>query len=295
MRTTLVLLALLTAVTVPAQAGEWEKSADLSLNLNQSSYNNAWAGGESGSIAWSFLCDVAAAKALSPHFNWRHTLKLSYGQTHTQEKDEADDRYWTSPVTSTDRIFYESLLRMTLGRFVEPYASVTFDSRFYDSSVPQVKRYINPMLFSEAVGVSRTFAKSEKVEFISRLGLSIRQHVSKDVISIDPEETETNTATDSGMEWVTEYAQTFGQGSLKYATKLRVFQAFYYSKSDELKGQENEEYWKTADVAWEHTVSASVTKYVQVSLFCELLYDKEIDLRGRFKETLGLGLTYKLF
>jgi hypothetical protein len=30
-------------------------------------------------------------------------------------------------------------------------------------------------------------------------------------------------------------------------------------------------------------------------LYMQLLYDKEIDLKGRFKQTLALGLTYKLF
>lgn len=29
-----------------------------------------------------------------------------------------------------------------------------------------------------------------------------------------------------------------------------------------------------------------------ISLAVQLLYDKEVDLRGRLKETLSLGLTY---
>jgi hypothetical protein len=74
---------------------------------------------------------------------------------------------------------------------------------------------------------------------------------------------------------------------MKYVSKLRVFKALFNSKS-------YEDYWKAVDVAWENTFSASLTKYVQVQLFTELLYDKEIDLRGRFREVLGLGLSYKL-
>lgn len=30
-----------------------------------------------------------------------------------------------------------------------------------------------------------------------------------------------------------------------------------------------------------------------VNLYIQFLYDKEIDLGGRFKETMALGLTYK--
>jgi hypothetical protein len=57
----------------------------------------------------------------------------------------------------------------------------------------------------------------------------------------------------------------------------------------------NEDYWKRPDVAWEVTFSAAVSKYIQTTLFFELLYDKEIDKRARFRDVLGLGVAYKLF
>jgi hypothetical protein len=31
-----------------------------------------------------------------------------------------------------------------------------------------------------------------------------------------------------------------------------------------------------------------------VNLYVQFLYDKEVDLAGRFKESLALGITYKL-
>ena len=37
-----------------------------------------------------------------------------------------------------------------------------------------------------------------------------------------------------------------------------------------------------------------VTKYLMVNLYTKFLYDKEVDLGGRFKQTLSLGVTYKL-
>jgi hypothetical protein len=49
------------------------------------------------------------------------------------------------------------------------------------------------------------------------------------------------------------------------------------------------------DVNWENMLSASITKYLTVNPYAQFLYDKEIDLKGRFKETLALGLTYRLF
>lgn len=305
----MLVLALLLAAWAPAGAEEgqpadstgWKKAADLSFNVSQSSYNDAWTGSESAAAAFTFLGNLKAEKQLSPKFNTRNTLNLNYGMTHSQVRDEEGKHHWVSPLKSSDRIFFESLLRMTLGIVVDPYASFTFESQFYnpyddpaDGLPTKVRRYIDPMVLNEAAGVGRTFIKSDRAELLSRVGLSVREHISKDVLSVEPERTETNTLTDGGIEWVTDYTQTLSS-TLKYVTKLRTFKALFNSKSDEWEGQPYEDYWKTVDVAWENTLSASVTKYVQVSLFAELLYDKEIEVRGRFREVLGLGLTYKLF
>jgi len=43
-----------------------------------------------------------------------------------------------------------------------------------------------------------------------------------------------------------------------------------------------------------NTLIASISKFVQVTFYTQLLYDKQISKKGRLKETLALGLTYKL-
>ena len=281
----------------------WKTTADVSFNLNQASYSNSWAGGESASIVWTAQGNLTAEKTLSEKFNWRNTLKLSFGQTHSDYIDDQGQRKWESPEKSTDRIFLESLMRMPLGSFVDPFAAVTFDSQFYNPAdslaadgarAVRVLRPLDPITLTESVGVARTFIKSEETEFMSRMGFAVRQHMATTVLVYDPEETESENTMDGGLEWVTDLAHTFGGGNMKYVSKLRVFQALYNSEEDELDGETADD-WQTADVAWENTLSASVSKYIQVSLFAEVLYDKEIDLRGRFRETLGLGIAYKLF
>lgn len=304
--TTVALMALMAGLMTVAGAEEavkgWTKTADLSLNLNQTSYSNSWTGGENGAITWSMKGDLAAEKALSPKFNWRNTLKLAFGQTHQETKDAAGARHWESPAKSTDRIFFESLLRMTLGYHVDPYAAVTVESQFYDPAdstfngarVMRVSRILNPITLTESFGVGRTLTKSKETEFLTRLGFAVRQHMMKNVVMFDPEETENENTMDGGLEWVTDFSHTFSGESMKYVSKLRVFQALFYSESDKLEGETKDD-WKTADVAWENTFSANVSRYIQVSLFAEVLYDKEIDVRGRFRETLGLGVAYKLY
>ena len=54
-----------------------------------------------------------------------------------------------------------------------------------------------------------------------------------------------------------------------------------------------EDYWRAPDINWETVFTASITKYLMVNLYTQLLYDKQIDRAGRFKQTLGLGLSWK--
>jgi hypothetical protein len=289
MRNAGLLIALLALAAGTAAAAGWEKSVNLALTLNQASYSDSWTGGESGSVTWAFTSDMAAARQLSPILNWKNTAKLSFGQTHTQV-----EKRWQSPKKSSDRISCESLLRFTLQRFVDPFAAVTFESQFYDGTVPQVRRYVNPMLLSEAAGVGRMFAKNERTECFSRLGFAVRQNIHRDVVRITPKTLTTATDTDGGIDWTTDYSRTFSP-RMKYVSKLRAFKALFNSTADERKGLPGADDWKAVDLAWENTLSASISKVVQVQFFAELLYDKEIDPRGRFREVLGLGIAYELF
>ncbi len=275
----------------------WQTTADLSLNLNQASYSDSWDGEENGSIIWTAKANVTAEKRLSEQFDWRNTLKLAFGQTHNEYIGDDRKRQWESPEKSTDRMFFESLLRMTLGYFADPYAAFTFESQFYKvhtneaDSTQSLNKALDPITLTESVGLGRSILKNEQTELFSRVGFAMRQHLMKNVVDYDPEEVDSESVTDGGLEWVTDFAHTFGGDNLKYVSKLRVFQALFNSEEDEFENDD----WKTADLAWENTFSANVAKYIQVSLFAELLYDKEIDERGRFRETLGLGLSYTLF
>jgi len=298
-----VLAALAVALVAPGapvaqeEASEgWDLSADLGLALTQSGYSDSWQGGEAGSISWNATGNLTAGRVLNPSITWANDLKLAYGQSHLQDAETKD---WAPPEKSTDRIFLESLLKYTLGWSVDPYTALTVESQFYDASVPEKTRFLTPTTLTESVGIGRSLVATEQRVLYSRFGVAFRQKLTNAAIAPATAggdwDTEWDTVTDGGLEWVTDYKHTFAEERMNLVTKLRVFQALINSESDDLKGLENEDYWQAPDVAWEATLSAAVSKYIQVTLFAELLYDKEIDLRGRFRETLGLGLSYKLF
>lgn len=290
-----VLMVVCVTVALASAAAAWDKSADLGLAFNQTAYSNSWTGGESGAMTWTFTGNLAASKQMSPKVHWGNQLKLQFGHTHNQVVAPDGSKNWESPKKSSDRIFLESIAKLTLGAFADPYGAFTFESQFYDASVPSVPRSLNPMLLTESVGAGKTLIKNERTELLSRLGFALRERLDRVVTDIPAEKTEMETTTDGGLEWVSDFSHTFS-ASAKYVSKLRVFQAVFSSADDGfVAGDPRKDYWKTADVGWENTLSATVSKYLQFSLFAEVLYDKEIDLRGRFREVLGVGIAYKLF
>jgi len=105
------------------EIGTWYPFVEAGLNLNQSSYTQNWNGGDKSSVVWSGLVNANLENQLSQKLNSYSILKLAYGQTHQQEEAENGERYWDRPEKSTDLVDLESILRFTLGGFVDPYVS----------------------------------------------------------------------------------------------------------------------------------------------------------------------------
>jgi len=297
----------ITLCALPAAAQNWETAADLGLALTQSGYSSNWAGDENGSITWTFTGNMSAAKQLNPKINWQNTLKLLYGETHQQAVDEAGERSWSSPEKSTDRIFLESLLKFTLGKWVDPYVALTVESQFYsafaapdgltgDSFEAEKRSFLSPLLVSESAGVGRSLIEEEQRKLFTRVGFAFRQHRTHEPAPNDALtnwDLESSSVSDGGVEWVTDYEHTFAEERAKLVSKLRLFKALTNSESEALDAVDVD--WGAVDIAFENTLSASISEYIQMTFFLELLMDKEIDEDMRFRETLGLGVSYKLF
>ncbi len=275
----------------PVFAHPWKKSVDLGLTVTQNSYSDSWTGGEAGNVNWVALANSVFEKKFSEIINSKTTAKFSFGQTHSQDQQT---KKWAKPTKSTDLLDIETLTRFTLKMWVDPYLAFRFESQFLDASVPEVKRYVNPKKLTESGGVSRVFYKTENNEILSRLGLALRQIITEEVVDTVMKKTEINSTSDGGIESVSDVRLTLSD-KISYTSKLSLYKAFFFSESDKVKGTPQEDYWKEVDVNWENTISVSISKYVNVALYNQLLYDKDISKKGRFKETLSLGLVYKLF
>ena len=207
---------LLALAATGAFAEGWSKSIDTDITLTQNTYSNSWTGGEAGTISWVWNANGMFEKQLSPGFTFKNTSKLSFGQTHLQDRATKD---WARPEKSTDLIDIENLGLFTVEWPVEPFAAVRLESQFLDASVPEVKRYLSPAKLTESAGVARYLYKTEQNKLLTRLGFAVRQIVTQEITDLAAEETESNTTNDGGFESVTDLKMTLSK-TLSFVSKL---------------------------------------------------------------------------
>jgi hypothetical protein len=314
------------------EPGPWQFEATTGLNLSQSAFSNNWAGGDQGAINWVLNADVKAERQVSPSLHWSNLLQLAYGQTTKQEPDP-DDRarkVWSHPDKTTDLVLFESVGRFTLGAFVDPYLSFRLDTQFLDEGDPYGRNILfNPVKLTQSGGVARVLEKTEEKELIMRVGFGLRESFARTYVDSLAEETTSFTTTDGGFEWQTDATYPLLDKKVLYRGKLLIFLPLFYNQSTDLEDFDAEalladpgreavaDFWKAPDVNFQNTFSAGITEWLSVNLYLQLVYDKfdaatdvdntlplasriqEIDggirKAGQFKQTLALGLTYRLF
>jgi hypothetical protein len=291
-----MLIATSMAFSVEAQPSAdtgWDLSATFNLTHTQSAYSTNWDGDEQGQLTWNSQFKMVAQKQLNDLFHNRNSLDLEYGQAQTQDRTSES---WTQPTKNADKIDFETVLRFTLDGWADPYISGRFLSQFTDSRAEDIE-WINPVTLTESFGAAKTLLTNEdkEQEWLMRVGLAVQQHIDRNVYNPVSLDYETETATYAGVEVVSEFLSQVINENLRVDSKIIIFQAFYNSEKDDLKGLENEDYWQSPDVDWETVFTANITKVLMVNLTTRLLYDKEIDTAGRFKETIAAGITYVLF
>lgn len=288
--------AFIAAAEEPAEDGQptvgmWSLASELNVTLTQNAYSDNWAGSELGSASWAVNSNTLAESQLTPRFHSSTSLRMAFGQTHTQDPETKD---WRKPVKSTDLVDLESILRLTRGWVVDPFAGLRVETQFIDESDPANKRALNPAVITGSFGVARVFVKEESREFSARVGGALRRHVYREAATGDGDERATKTTTDGGAELVLLFRTPLAEDKITFLSELTTYRAFYNSEEEELAGTEGSDDWKSVDVNWENTLTANVTNYLMVNLYVQTLYDKEVADDLRLKETLSLGFTFKM-
>lgn len=261
--------------------GEWVTKAKLGLGLTQSSFTKNWSGDEVGTVSWLAIGDFAADSQVRPTLKLTNSLVLNFGQTHQQ--DAARD-VWLAPRKSADKIKYDGVARFTLGKWVDPFFALNFDSQFFQK-VGNTSKSLNPFTLGESAGMARAFYDTKTRSLVSRFGFGFRQH--NDQFAVAPVKQTTN---DGGFEWRTTGRFANEGDKTVFKSQLTVFQAVFFSGKD----QDPEDRWQTLDVRWENTLSNRINKWMSVDLYLEYLFDEQLDKAGQLKQTLGVGVTAQL-
>jgi len=315
----------------PVEPGPWKFGELVSLNLSQSTFSDNWSGGDRGSIVWVIGSASTAERQFTKRFNSSTALTLAYGESEQQVIDPANPshRVWDSPDKSTDQILLESVGRFTLDGWADPYVAFRGESQFRDQSNPLGTLTLNPVKLKETAGAARVLVKTDERMAITRVGFGVRQVFGHTLLSAAPWTTSGYTANDGGFEWQTDVKQPILQKKVLYTGSLLVFEPLFYSGANKLKQLDADakaadiaheavaDFWRAPNVTFQNTFSAQVTKSISVNLYAQWVYDKldgavnvdpsrtvqqrldEVDRNtrkaGQFKETLALGIGYRLF
>jgi hypothetical protein len=265
--------------------GDWVNKAKLSLGLTQSAFSSNWTGDEVGSVAWLTVADFLSDGQWKPSMRLTNTLTLAFGQTHQQRDDRSS---WLGPQKSEDKIDYDGTLRFTLGRFVDPFVALAFDSQFYQR-VDGVTQVLNPLQFTESAGIAKAFYDTVSRHLLTRIGVAFRQRY--DHFALAPLDRATN---DAGLEWRTTGRFATAEDKTVFKSELTVFQALYFSGEEAEFAVFGEDRWKTTDVRWQNSLSNKLNRWMSLELYFEYLFDEQLDKAGQFKQTMGVGVTAQL-
>jgi len=315
------------------EVGKWYPTLETGLSLTQSAYSDNWNGGDTGSLSWAAFINSTAEQQTSTKFNWWNSLKLAYGQTHLQSRQENGDLSWDSPDKSTDLIDLESIGRFTLGGWLDPYVALRGESQFQDLSDPLGRDVLfNPVKLRESAGIAHPWHKEGEHAVISRLGIASRQNFRQRFIEeLNPsnEQTEWDVTHDAGLEFVTDARLDILQDKVKWTSRFGVYQPFVYSEKSHLEdlasgqlaavGLDSDlaDFTTTVDMEWENMFTTKITKIISVGLYLRWIYDvydnsvkpefdddgnltnfetvgNAVRKSGQFKQTLAIGLSYSL-
>ncbi len=272
---------------------KWKYSILTNLTLTLNHYSGNWAGDEVSAFSWGWQFDGSAQRALAPWFTSINNLKLKFGQTSIKEENSSGNKEWEFMKKSSDLIDFESVARFTMKGFIDPFVGARAVTQFADMRTER-RVYLNPAVVTESFGAIKDILKNKFISWNARIGGAVRQSIERNYQlpdSLRPSDKVTN---DGGVEFVTNFKAVSKDNRLSYIAQIKIYEAIFSSIAEGKKETSNEKHWRYPDVTWENTLGVTLTKYIMLNFYAQLLYDKEIDSDIRFRETIGLALTYTL-
>lgn len=257
---------------VTATAWGWKQRAQGTVNLSQAYLDN-WVAGGDDLLAWQ-LSFLGSSTLDLEHHNWSNTLKLAYGQSKVGDAE---------PRKSADSIRFDSVYVPRLFKALNPYASASFETQFYNgysyaSGTPTaVSKFMDPGYITESLGVGA----GTKQAFKTRVGAAAKQTITDAYPKPYADDPNTpaveKVKSEFGVVWVTDLHLGLAD-NVTYDSKLDVF--------SNLKAADQ------IDVAWSQVLTAKVNAWFNTTLAVDFDYDRDASTQRQLKETLAIGISH---
>lgn len=269
----LLLFIIVNAQETDSTFYKWIPSAIAGLNISQISFKN-WQKGGDNSLSWTVTSDLELKYKTE---NWKlvNKFKAAFGRTKLGGNNYR---------TNDNDLFFETVYSYNIGWEVNPFVSNSFRSTitegfdYEQTPIEKTADFLDPGYVTQSIGF--TYDKAEN--FTTRLGVAFQEVFTNEMTQYtdDP-----NTARiekfkmETGIEPVTE-GQAEVMENILYKGKLRLFSRF-----------ESLDVW---DVRWDNVFVAKVNSVINVNFSFLLIYEKEESIRTQMKETLQVGIVYRI-
>ncbi|NOZ60051.1 MAG: DUF3078 domain-containing protein [Calditrichaeota bacterium] len=267
----------------------WTRDITVGLDANQLAFNSNWKGGGKSNFTWKIYSRMNFLYKRKK-YNWKNSLYLAFGQITVKE-----DEKWRSPEKSTDVIDFDSVLKLTLEKFIDPYVAFSASTQFhegYDSKTKKIiSRFANPLKMSQSAGVARNLIRKKKLKVTTRVGYASNEFFTtqRKFRKLWTGDESRGVKIDGGIEWLTEYHSEIKKGAVLDG-KLKFFQAVISSITKEKDPNQN---WRKLDIYWEQRLNVRLTQYVVFNAIVKFIYDRDTTPGGQFWENASFGLSYK--
>ncbi|MGK7393324.1 MAG: DUF3078 domain-containing protein [Candidatus Cyclobacteriaceae bacterium M3_2C_046] len=259
----------------------WSYALKTGINFNQTAFSDNWAGGGVGSLALSsyFFGTTLYQKE---KVTWRNELQLQYGIINAQDQDTRK---------TVDRIFFDSKFGYKLSEFWNLYSSLSFLTQFApgyqfeDDTRNQISDFMAPAFITSSWG----FEYVPSDWFWLRIGpFSPRITIvtDQDLYLSIPENYGVPIGETVRYEWLA-YQMTAEldkdlNDNLNIKARYNLFANYESLSLDKI------------DHFLEVLATSQVTRFIDVTLGLNLIYDFDQDQDVQLSQLFGVGLLYKV-
>jgi hypothetical protein len=250
----------------------WQNEIIGTLNLTQASFDN-WEQGGENTLAWQITLNTNFTLE-KEKYTWTNTGRFTLGFAKVGG---------TEARKSADEIKIETVLTRKVGKRLNPFvaffAKTQFASGFeYNGDTKtKVSEFLDPGYFTQSIGIE--YSPNDVIK--TRLGATVKETITSDFPI--PYADDLNTPEiekikiEPGISSITEFKRKF-QDNILFTSRLDIF--------SDLEALDR------IDILFENNLTLKVSKFINVSLNIDLLYDKDISGRRQIKQILAVGFTH---